>query len=62
VNGGNDMVVSITMFDTPDAAEDAHRQAMDWIKENLSDFVDGQPEVITGQVLVSIPVQAAMAA
>jgi hypothetical protein len=62
VNGGNDTAVSITIFETPDAAEDAHRRAMDWIKDNLSDFVEGKPEVITGQVLVSIPVQPAMAA
>ncbi len=50
------------MFETPDAAQEAHRRAMDWIKDMLSDFVEGQPEVITGQVVVSIPVQAAMAA
>ena len=62
VNGGNDTVVSISMFETPDAAQEAHRRAMDWIKENLSDLVEGQPEVITGQVVVSIPAQAAMAA
>jgi heme-degrading monooxygenase HmoA len=62
VKGGNDMVVSITMFETPDAVQEAHRRAMEWIKENLSDFVEGQPEVITGPVLVSIPAQAAMTA
>jgi hypothetical protein len=36
------------MFETPDAAQEAHRRAMDWIKDNLSDFVEGQPEVIKG--------------
>jgi heme-degrading monooxygenase HmoA len=62
VKGDNDMVVSITLFETQDAVQEAHRRAMAWIKDNLSDLVEGEPEVIAGEVVVSAPVQGAMAA
>jgi heme-degrading monooxygenase HmoA len=62
VNAGNDMVVSISLFDTQEAVQEAHRRAMTWIKDNLSDLFEGQPEVITGEVLVSAQAQGKMAA
>jgi hypothetical protein len=62
IRGNNDMVVSVSLFDTRDAVQEAHRRAMDWIRENLSDFLKGEPEVITGEVIVSVPVQGTMAA
>ncbi len=61
VNGGNDVGVSITLFDTRDAVQ-AHRRAMAWIKDNLSDFYEGEPEVTMGEVVVSIAAPAGMAA
>ena len=62
VNGGNDVGVSITLFDTRDAVQEAHRRAMAWIKDNLSDFYEGEPEVTMGEVVVSIAAPAGMAA
>jgi heme-degrading monooxygenase HmoA len=62
VNGGNDVGVSITLFDTQDAVQEAHRRAMAWIKDNISDSYEGEPEVTMGEVVVSVPGQGAMAA
>jgi heme-degrading monooxygenase HmoA len=62
IDGGNDVGVSITMFDTQDAVQEAHRRAMAWIKDNLSDFYEGEPEVTRGEVIVSVPAQGVMAA
>ena len=57
-----EMIVSISMFDTQDAVQDAHLRAVGWIKDNLSDLVDGEPEVISGEVVVSAAAPAEMAA
>ena len=42
--------------------QEAHRRAMAWIKDNISDFYDGEPEVTMGEVVVSVPGQETMAA
>jgi heme-degrading monooxygenase HmoA len=62
VNGGNDVGLSITLFDTQDAVQEAQRRAMAWIKDNLGDLYEGEPDVTTGEVLVSVTGQGAMAA
>ena len=62
INGGNDVGVSITLFDTQDAVREAHQRAMSWIRDNLSDSYEGEPEVTMGEVVVSVPGQGAMAA
>jgi hypothetical protein len=62
VRSGDEMIVSITMFDTQDAVQDAHLRAVGWIKDNLSDLVDGEPEVISGEVIISAAVPAEMVA
>ena len=50
---------SITLFDTKEAAEEAHRKALGWIKENLADLIEGEPEVMAGEVLAAITPQPA---
>ncbi len=62
VKGENDMVVSVSLFDTHDAVREDHRRAMDWIRQNISDFLEGEPEVITGEVVVRVSAQDARAA
>ena len=62
VRGGDEMVVSITMFDTQDAVQEAHRRAMGWIKDHLGDLVGGEPEVISGEVVISATAPAEVAA
>jgi hypothetical protein len=45
---------SITLFDSEQAAQDAQTKAMTWIKSNLSDLTEGEPEVWTGEVLAAV--------
>jgi hypothetical protein len=45
---------SITLFDTQEAARDAHSKALAWIKTNLADLSEGEPEVMAGEVLASV--------
>jgi hypothetical protein len=51
---GNDSGGSVTLFETQAAAEEANRKALDWIRQNLADFTEGDPEVLQGEVLASV--------
>jgi hypothetical protein len=44
---------SITLFDSQQTAQDAQTRAMTWIKSNLSDLAEGEPEVWAGEVLAA---------
>ena len=51
---GNDSGGSISLFETRAAAEEANRKALDWIRQNLADLAEGDPEVLQGEVLASV--------
>lgn len=54
VRFGPDTGGSITLFESREAAQEAHDQAMDWIRANLADLIPGEPEVFTGEVLAAV--------
>ncbi len=54
VKFGNDTGVSISLFETREAAQAAHAKALGWIRENLAEFTEGEPEIIEGEVLGSV--------
>ena len=54
VQFGEDSGGSVTLFETREAAEEANQRALTWIKENLADLADGEPEVMQGEVLASV--------
>jgi heme-degrading monooxygenase HmoA len=58
INAGDDVGVSITMFETQEAVQQAHQQAMAWVRDNLKDLFEGEPEVVSGEVIVSVAAQA----
>lgn len=49
---------SITLFETQQSAQDAQIKALAWIKSNLADLTEGEPEVWTGEVLAAVMGQA----
>jgi hypothetical protein len=49
---------SITLFDSQQSAQDAHVSALAWIKSNLADLTEDEPEVWTGEVLAAVMGQA----
>jgi heme-degrading monooxygenase HmoA len=51
VQVGEDVGVSITIFETQEQAEEANRRAADWVKQNVAPLVAGPAEIVAvGQV------------
>ena len=53
LDGGQDALTTISMFDSADAALVSNAKAADWVRHNVLEFARGMPEVIVGDVLVS---------
>jgi hypothetical protein len=53
-DAGDGVAGSVTLFDTRDAAEAANEKALTWIKGSLGDLIDGEPEIIAGEVLAAV--------
>ncbi|HEX2136333.1 MAG TPA: hypothetical protein VHG30_10575 [Microvirga sp.] len=45
---------SVTLFDSREEALAANRKVMAWIQASLSDLIDGEPEITTGEVLAVV--------
>jgi len=46
VQVGEDMGVSITIFETQEQADEANRRAADWVKQNIAPLVAGPAETL----------------
>src|SRR5829696_3221998 len=57
VRFGDQIGGSITLFESQSAAEEAHKKALSWIKTNLSDLIQGEPEILAGEVLAAVTAQ-----
>ena len=53
VDGGEDVVITVSMFDSADAALVSNTKAADWVRHNVLEFARGMPEVMVGDVLVA---------
>jgi hypothetical protein len=53
-DAGNGVAGSVTLFDTQEAAMAANEKALAWIEASLTDFVAGEPEIITGEILAAV--------
>jgi hypothetical protein len=54
INSGNNSGMSISLFDTREAAETTHQQALGWIRQNLADLTQSEPQVFAGEVVGSV--------
>jgi hypothetical protein len=52
IDGGDGTAASVTVGETADAVAEATRLSGNWVRENVADFVDGEPEVTVGEVRV----------
>jgi hypothetical protein len=59
VRFGEQVGGSISLFESQRAAEDAHKKALSWLKSNLADLTEGEPEVMAGEVLAAVTAQGA---
>lgn len=55
VDAGNGVMVSITVFESRQGAEDSNRMAAEWITQNVAPLVLGRPDIIQGEVVVHAP-------
>jgi heme-degrading monooxygenase HmoA len=52
LDGGPDVLVTISVFDSADQALASNEKAVDWVRNNVLEFTKGVPEVIVGNVLI----------
>jgi hypothetical protein len=55
LDGGPDILVSVTMFDKAEEALASSEAAADWVRDNVLEFTKGMPEVTVGNALISEP-------
>ena len=53
LDGGEDVLITVSMFDSADAALASNAKAADWVRHNVLEFARGMPEVMVGDVLVA---------
>jgi hypothetical protein len=53
IDAGGGIALSVTMFETREDADRVKDRALAWVKQNLSDLYQGEPEVTAGEVIYS---------
>jgi hypothetical protein len=51
--GSEDLLITISMFDSADEALASNTIAADWVRDNVLEFTRGMPEVMAGHGLVA---------
>ena len=46
----NNEIVTVSIFEDQAGEEESTRQAAEWVKQNIAEFIEGLPEVTTGSV------------
>jgi hypothetical protein len=54
VDGGDGVGVSITVFESREAAESSREEVVGWIEKNLSDMFREPPQITAGEVIVAV--------
>ena len=49
IDGGNDVVVSVSIFEDRAGADESTRLAADWVRQNLASMLQGPPEITAGR-------------
>jgi hypothetical protein len=52
-DGGLDVLITISVFDSADYALASNEKAADWVRNNVLEFTKGMPEVMVGNVLIT---------
>jgi hypothetical protein len=53
LDGGPDVLVTISIFDSADEAFASNETAANWVRDNVLEFTRGMPEVMVGNALVA---------
>ena len=53
LDGGQDVLITISMFDTVDEAIESNAKSADWVRNHVLEFTKGMPEVMIGNALIA---------
>ena len=53
LDGGPDVLIAISMFDSADEAVMSNEKAADWVRNNVMELARGMPEVMVGDAVVA---------
>ena len=53
LDGGPDVLITISIFDSADKAFASNEEAADWVRNNVLEFTKGMPEVMVGNALIA---------
>lgn len=53
LDGGPDVLITISTFDSADEAFASNEKAANWARNNVLEFTKGMPEVMAGNVLIA---------
>jgi hypothetical protein len=53
LDGGLDVLITISMFDGMDEAVASNAISADWVRNNVLEFTKGMPEVMIGNALIA---------
>ena len=53
LDGGRDVLITISIFDSADEAFASNEKAADWVRNNVLEFAKGMPEVMIGNALIA---------
>jgi hypothetical protein len=53
LDGGRDVLITISIFDSADEAFASNEKAADWVRNNVLEFTRGIPEVMVGNALIA---------
>jgi len=53
LDGGPDVLITISMFDSADEALASTEKAAAWVRNNVLEFTRGMPDVMSGKALIA---------
>src|SRR6202046_1350751 len=53
LDGGPNVLITISIFDSADEAFASNEKAADWVRNNVLEFTKGMPEVMVGDTLIA---------
>lgn len=53
LDGGPDVLITISVFETADEALASNEKAADWVRNNVLESTRGMPDVMVGNVLIA---------
>jgi heme-degrading monooxygenase HmoA len=53
LDGGPDVLITISMFDSVDEAMESNAKSADWVRNNVLEYTKGLPEVMVGNALIA---------